>query len=92
MGGIAIFFGINYFTRLFSIPFLGIFQVYPDSWRLMTVGEAMLLKALTWLEFGLISALILIIALLCLIFAYVCETVKFLIGGRPIMTMNAANF
>lgn len=92
MGGIAIFCGINYFTRLFSISFLGIFQLYPDSWRLMTVDETMFLKVLAWFEFGLISALILIIALLCLVFVYVRETVKFLIGGRPSMTMNATSF
>ncbi|SEK57660.1 hypothetical protein SAMN05421666_0918 [Roseovarius nanhaiticus] len=92
MYGIAIICGINYLIRLFSISVLGISQWYPDSWRQMTVDEAAFLEALAWFEFGVVTVLILIISSSCLVFIYLRESVKFLVGGRPNMTMNATSF
>lgn len=84
--------GINYFIRLFAISFLGILQWYPDSWRRMTIDEAVFLEALAWFEFGVVTALILIIASSFLIPVCLREAVKFLIGGRATMTMNGTSF
>lgn len=92
MYGIIIICGINYLMRLFSISFLGVFRWYPDSWRQMAVDEAVFLEVLAWFEFGAITALILIIALVCLLFIYLREIVKFITGGRSNVTMNATSF
>jgi len=92
MYGVIIICGINYLMRLFSISFLGVFRWYPDSWRQMAVDETVFLEVLAWLEFGVITALILIIASLCLAFIYLREIVKFIAGGWSNVTMNATSF
>ena len=90
--GVATICGINYLIRLFSISFLGIFRLYPDSWRQMVVDEAVFLEVLAWLELGMITALILIIALLCLVFIFLREIVNFMNGGWSSVTISATAF
>ncbi len=92
MRAIAIICGINYLMRLFSISFLGVFRLYPDSWRQMAVDEAEFLEVLAWFEFGVVTAIILIITSLCLVFIYLREIMNFMNGGWSSVTMNASSF
>jgi len=92
MCGVAVICGINYFMRLSSISFLGVFRWYPESWQQVSVDEDKFLEMLAWFEFSVITALILITASICLIFIYFREIVSFIFRGRCAVTISATSF